>query len=372
MTDEKLKPQHENRTFCGRKSISGVTIVDNEQILLNLYKQQQYDETRSKLQIIFMIASSLGSAIALIGTIIYFTSWWYAAAFGGMVLCVVINTLLVWRKQLKLNTASYITTLYAGFVFIPTFWNLTGITGSAPFVSLIILVSIITLYPGKTLKWLLPLYLFVLMGLTVYSALIGLPKTEYSFTLGYNIAGYTSTIGAVVLFMLFKLKEFNELNDRFLRSSFKDELTQLYNRKLLNIIMEYQESLYKREHLNYILVMFDVDDFKKMNDEHGHVFGDIVLRSVAECIHETTRGSDFVVRYGGDEFLVILSNASDTSTQTFIQRIEKLIQTSCQLDIHISVSFGYAARSECETPEAVLKLADERLYEIKAIKNAGR
>jgi len=346
--------------------------MNNEQILLNLYKQQQYSQTRTRLQKIFMLVSAVASTIALVVTSFYFVNLWYILAFSGMVLCVGILVFLIRFKGLKLNTASYITTLYASIIFLPSFWILTSITGSAPYVSLIMLVAIIIMFSGKMQKWLLTGFLFILAVLTVYSALIEFSATEDVISLVYVITAYSISVVAIVLYMLFKQKEFNELNDRFLRSSFKDELTQLYNRKLLDLIIEYQESLYKREHIDYILVMFDVDDFKKMNDEHGHVFGDIVLRSIAGCIHETTRGSDFVVRYGGDEFLVIQSNASPASIQTFIDRIEKLMESSCQLDIHISISFGYAARSECDTPEAVLKLADERLYDKKTKKKAGR
>lgn len=345
--------------------------MDNEQILLDLYKQQQYNQTRSRLQKVFLTVSGAGSAVAMIGSILYFVSWLYVLAFGGTVLCVSLTVLLTKLKRMQLTTACFVTLLYSCFIFIPPFWFQTGITGSAPYVSIIILVSIVTLFAGKTLKWLLPSYLLVLAGLVIYSALLGLPKTDHPFTLFYNIAGFVFASGSIVLYMLFKQKEFNELNDKFLRSSFRDELTQLYNRKLLDLILEYLEGLYKREAKDYILVMFDVDDFKEMNDQHGHVFGDIVLRSISECIQSTTRTSDFVVRYGGDEILVIQSNATESSIQTFISRIVALMKTSCQLEIPIGVSFGFAMRSDCDSPEATLKLADERLYRHKAEKKAS-
>ena len=238
--------------------------------------------------------------------------------------------------------------------------------------AIIILVSIVTLYTGKTLKWLLPSYLLILAVLLIHSALVGLPDADFAFTLMYNIAGFAAAAISILLYMLFKQRQFDELNDRFLRSSFRDELTKLYNRKLLELIMEYQETQYKHEHKEYIFVMLDIDEFKEMNDEHGHVFGDIVLRSISECILNTTRGSDYVVRYGGDEILVIQPNASESSIDTFITRIEDKMKTSCELEIPIAVSYGYAMRSECESPQALLQLADERLYQQKADKKAKR
>ena len=234
----------------------------------------------------------------------------------------------------------------------------------------------ITLLSEKRLYWGLGGYVLELLLLTAYSAITSFSQVKPTYTLVYYITAYVTTIAAIVMYMLNKQKAFNELNDKFLRSSFKDELTQLYNRKLLDLILEYQESLYTREQKDYILVMFDIDDFKAMNDHHGHVFGDIILRSVAECIKNTTRESDFVVRYGGDEFLVIQTNASQSSVLNFLDRIEEKMETACQMKIDVAVSFGYALRSECEVPEAVLQRADERLYqqkdEKKALKKAGR
>ncbi len=111
--------------------------------------------------------------------------------------------------------------------------------------------------------------------------------------------------------------------------------------------------------------MFDIDKFKQMNDEHGHVFGDIILRNVAECINDKVRSSDFVVRYGGDEILVVQTNSTNKSMRFFIDRIEEAMDSSCDLGVEVSASYGFAARSECEKPEEVLMLADKRLYEKK-------
>jgi diguanylate cyclase (GGDEF)-like protein len=77
------------------------------------------------------------------------------------------------------------------------------------------------------------------------------------------------------------------------------------------------------------------------------------------------RSSDFVVRYGGDEFLVVQTNATDESIRLFIEKIEEAMEASCYFEIKASASYGIAARSECKTPQEVLKLADKRLYEKK-------
>ena len=346
--------------------------MDNEQVMLNLFKQQQYNVTRAKLEKAFMIITAASCIFGIVLTIVFYTNIWYILVFVGPLVSVNISGLLTWRKIIKLQTASLVTVMFNCFIFVPSFWLITGIKGAAPMVSLIILTAIMTLLSGKRLKWMMAGFFLTMLSLTVYSALIEFPKTEDIVSLLYIIAGYWTTSIVVMLYMLSKQREFDELNDKFLRNSFKDELTQLYNRKLLDIILEYEEKLYQRDHQNYILVMFDIDNFKKLNDEHGHVFGDIVIRSVAQCIHENARSSDFVVRYGGDEFLLVQVNASEASINAFIQRIEKAMESSCQLGINVSATYGFAMRSECDSAEDVLKMADERLYEKKGAKKIGR
>ena len=243
--------------------------------------------------------------------------------------------------------------------------------GNTPYISLIILVAVLSLFSGKQLQWLLGGYLTLLAILLTYTAVIELPLSDNIPNYIYMLSAFAFAVGLIVIYMFSKQREFNELNDRFLRSSFKDELTQLYNRKLMDIIIEYQEKLYKREKKDYILVMFDVDNFKKLNDEHGHLYGDVVLRTIAKCINDKARSSDFVIRYGGDEFLVVQTSASEASIEKFSNRIEEAMENSCQLDMPVTASYGYAARSECASPDTVLKLADERLYENKQAKKAA-
>ncbi len=345
--------------------------MDADQLLLNLYKEQQYNETRIRMHKIFMLIAALASALALVITMVFYSSWMYELAFGSMILCVVILSLLVWFHVLKIGLASYLSMLYACFVFVPVLWLESGMIGNTPYISLIILVAVLSLFSGKQLHWMLGGYLALLAILVTYTAIVELPVSDNIPNYIYMLSAFTVAIGLIVIYMLSKQREFNDLNDRFLRSSFKDELTQLYNRKLMDIIIEYQEKQYKREKLDYIFVMFDVDDFKKLNDERGHVYGDIVLRTIAKCINDKARSSDFVIRYGGDEFLVVQTSASEASIQTFSSRIEEAMKDSCQLDMHVTASYGYAARSECASPDAVMKLADERLYENKQARKAA-
>ena len=346
--------------------------MDSEQILINMFKQQQYDVTQNKMQKMIMLLSISACSVGVVFMLIFNSGILNTCVFAGGVIFAGAAILLARFKVVSLNIASFSFLIYVCFILIPVFWYSTSITGSAPYISIIILVGALSMFSGKMLKILLYPYLILLFALTVYSAVIEIPVAVDLPSVVYIIVAYIITIVLISSYLLSKLKKLDELNDKFLRSSFKDELTRLLNRKLLDIIMQYEESLYKKEKSDYVLIMFDIDKFKKMNDEHGHVFGDVILRNFAKCISDKVRSSDFVVRYGGDEFLVVQTNATNTSISMFIDRIEEAMASSCEMEIKITASYGFAARSECKTQKEVLDLADKRLYEKKeALANKG-
>ncbi len=340
--------------------------MDSEQILFDMYKQQNYDDAQYKMQKMVMLFSAIACVLGTAMMIIFYSGMIGIYIYAGAVICAGVTMLLFRLKAISLNNACFFFVLYVCFILVPLFWHQTSIMGSAPYISIAVIVAILLMFTGKRLKVLFFSYLGLLIGLTVYSAVVEIPVAADLPSLIYTIIAYILTVFLIAIYMLVKYKKFDEMNDKFLRSSFKDELTRLLNRKLLDMIMRYEESLYKIDKSDYILIMFDVDKFKQMNDEHGHVFGDIILRNIAKCIKEKARSTDFVVRYGGDEFLVVQTNSSNDSVRLFIDRIEEAMTSSCYLNIKVSVSYGFAARSECKVPEEVLELADKRLYEKKA------
>ena len=339
--------------------------MDSEKILLDMFKKQHYDESRHNMQKIILFLSGGASLCGAVLMTIFF-----AGAVYLYMLLVSVGlagiALIVGRKNAStLNWASFFYILFVAMVLVPVLWHFTGIEGSAPYISLVILVSILSMFSGKMLHVSLSAYLTVLLALMVYSVAIEVPLRRDHAHMFYTLIAYLIAVGLITTYILSKLKRFEELNDRFLRSSFKDELTHVYNRRLLDIIIQYEEVQYNKQKQDYLLMMLDIDQFKNMNDSRGHIFGDIVLRNVAKCINDKVRDNDFVVRYGGDEFLVVQTSATEYSLQALVDRMNEAIEASCYMDISISVSYGYAARSECKNPGEVLALADKRLYEMK-------
>ena len=119
--------------------------------------------------------------------------------------------------------------------------------------------------------------------------------------------------------------------------------------------------------------MFDVDDFKLINDNHGHIFGDYVLQEIASQVITVIRESDAFSRIGGDEFAVILPNAPHHHAVSVGERIKDTIdafhfKTACGEKVRVAVSVGVATCEDaeiCQT-EPMMHLADKALYEAKS------
>ncbi len=170
------------------------------------------------------------------------------------------------------------------------------------------------------------------------------------------------------------------LRDTLRQQSIRDPLTGLFNRRYLEEALRRELIVAARrredgEPASVAVVMLDIDHFKRFNDTHGHDAGDAVLREVAQALKRHARQSDFVSRYGGEEFTLVLPN---TTLAIATQRIERIRESvaSLELSYHgkelggVTISLGLAVFPEHgELPDQLLQLADAALYEAK---HAGR
>ncbi|HEX4068118.1 MAG TPA: GGDEF domain-containing protein [Acidobacteriaceae bacterium] len=149
----------------------------------------------------------------------------------------------------------------------------------------------------------------------------------------------------------------------------KDGLTGLWNRKALFAMLEREIYRAQRDQLPITLVMLDLDHFKNINDTHGHLTGDQVLRESAGRLIEVMRAYDFAGRYGGEEFLIVLPSCSP---HTGIQRAEDFrraianrpVPTS-EGSLVVTCSLGVAAYNNTMQTEDLIRQADEALYRAK-------
>src|SRR5262249_29900430 len=156
------------------------------------------------------------------------------------------------------------------------------------------------------------------------------------------------------------------------RAATVDALTGLLIRQYFDLRLHQEVERAKRTSSALTVLMIDVDDFKIINDTHGHPAGDGVLQAAANILRSMVRVFDVCARYGGDEFAVVMPNSERASASASAQRIRGSIAASCGRDARlaspsrVTVSIGVADMDAGETPEQILKRADEGLYHAKA------
>ena len=151
-----------------------------------------------------------------------------------------------------------------------------------------------------------------------------------------------------------------------------DPLTQALNRRALTVRLVSEMDRARRYDAMLSLMMVDLDHFKTVNDTHGHLVGDDVLRAIAHLLQESVRSVDFVARYGGEEFVVVLPETALVGAVKFAERMrERIAGTSFvreQGGVHITASIGVASypTSEVHTVDDLFARADEALYRAKS------
>jgi diguanylate cyclase (GGDEF)-like protein len=150
-----------------------------------------------------------------------------------------------------------------------------------------------------------------------------------------------------------------------------DSLTGLWNRGAILEFLRAQLALAVRRSSNLALIMVDVDHFKTINDTYGHSVGDSVLVHIARLMNSSIRASDWLGRYGGEEFLAIASEAPGNDAYQLAERLRRAVAenpyTSGTLTIATTISLGIANSLSVESPtgEAMVKIADTALYRAK-------
>ncbi|ALO46293.1 GGDEF domain-containing protein [Pseudohongiella spirulinae] len=154
-----------------------------------------------------------------------------------------------------------------------------------------------------------------------------------------------------------------------LNASRTDALTGAGNRMALMEALEREISLARRYNQDLALLIMDVDKFKSINDEHGHAAGDRVLKELVRLIGQINRNTDQCFRYGGEEFVVLLSNTSRGGASVIGERLRSAIANMriCAENgpLQLTVSIGSASFCETDTAESLLNRADKAMYQIK-------
>jgi diguanylate cyclase (GGDEF)-like protein len=149
-----------------------------------------------------------------------------------------------------------------------------------------------------------------------------------------------------------------------------DSLTGAFNRRFYSEILKKEWSRYKRYGDNFSCALIDIDYFKKVNDTYGHDVGDQVLVNTVKLISTELRESDFLIRMGGEEFLVFMPNTTEKGAVILAERVRKSIENTSIIlsnneSTHITASVGVSCVIETDTKEDPSKRADMALYQAK-------
>lgn len=170
---------------------------------------------------------------------------------------------------------------------------------------------------------------------------------------------------AVVI--LVDITELEQLNHRLLEQSRIDELTQIGNRRFFNGFIEREVRLAQQQGYPLSLIFFDIDHFKRVNDDYGHQIGDVALKTVARAVSKQLRDSDIFFRIGGEEFMIVLAHHPLEDAQRIAERLRKRVESLQDPKLpRLTISLGVSQLAQNETLDQLLSRTDEALYQAKS------
>ena len=195
-------------------------------------------------------------------------------------------------------------------------------------------------------------------------------QTKYGEKLNVEINAYPITLNnnRIGIYAIYKdisdrLEKENEIKNLI----YKDNLTGAYNRRKFMHIVELEIERYNRYNIPFSIIIFDIDKFKKINDTFGHLIGDEILKQITTNIRNNIRENDYLIRWGGDEFIVLLPHTNLDYAKIFIKKIEDII-TNAQFIKNISVSISCGAAEYKENLDSLISKADRKMYAVKKTK----
>ena len=296
--------------------------------------------------------------------------------FLGSILVLIMH--VIYKKDKYNNQIRIIYLIFLCILYLPSAWLTSPGSYSAMsfYTVLILFISIILI--DNNWEYIFPIMVIIetviLLNYEPYAqdrfTLYTEPRVR-AFDLSFNYI-----IVAIIMLLIIHVinSYFDKEHRRIFYTAVTDQLTNLYNRRY---IQDYLKSFYnsKGENIdNFSILMIDLNNFKKVNDNYGHNEGDRVLKEFARVLKSASRREDVIARYGGDEFLLVLPKENKDSS--FLVR-DRIIDNFMPLykkykDINLEVGIGIA-ESGNYTIDEIIKIADDELYKDKIYKkNAAR
>ncbi len=186
-------------------------------------------------------------------------------------------------------------------------------------------------------------------------------------TFYFNIA---ITVLLTLIITLIVLIYVRKMHARLNAFANNDALTELPNRRTFNDILERSLLITKRSDAPLSIAFLDVDNFKKINDSKGHDIGDKVLKCLSRLLKTTVRSSDFVARWGGEEFIIMLNGTDIDNAALIAEKLRATIESNAALqalvDFPVTASFGITSIEENDNTDVIFKRVDRALYQAKS------
>jgi len=194
----------------------------------------------------------------------------------------------------------------------------------------------------------------------------GLRKDGTVFPIELSVSMWKAGEGLFYSGIIRDITRRKELENELARTATTDTLTQAYNRTKFHEVIKIEFERAKRYDHSLSLIMFDIDHFKKINDTYGHAAGDYVLQTLTQIVMENLREIDCLVRWGGEEFVVITPETDVASAEVLAERIRKAIEGyRFELTSTVTISLGVTQYRKNDSEDSFIKRADDAMYTAK-------
>lgn len=191
--------------------------------------------------------------------------------------------------------------------------------------------------------------------------------THYKNGLEQIVEERTKKLAEINVLLTQEIAERKEVEKKLQDLAITDSLTQLYNRRKFDELLDFEIEKDKRYQLGVSLIYCDIDNFKAINDTYGHEAGDEVLIKFSKLMKELLRESDIVARWGGEEFIILIPNKTAEVARTIAEKMRKALEDLAFPNIGtVTASFGVTHYINQDTKHTMFRRVDEALYSAKA------
>ncbi len=290
------------------------------------------------------------------------------------IISIIFYSFLIFFMKKDLKRMSLITKILLAFLLIESFFFAYFAYGDYLIVWLIASQLVFGAFStNKQLIKFLTLYYFALyMGISIYLGQLNIHLHKFIYLTFILTVNYYFYLGIEKYFSQHEvINDMEEAIENLRKNSsfsLKDTLTNTYNRKSLYSILKKEIALVKQKNIISSLVFIDLDNFKEVNDKFGHQKGDNILKNISNIFLNVIREEDYICRFGGDEFIFILSECREDTTIDIISRIKKKISENLNKEeLQLDFSYGIKEiRPDIElNSQEIIEKADNLMYEDK-------